>query len=71
MSNKSIKSDNRIKNHIKSAKRAGSCIQCQYPWHDGICECAVCQKWQEPMKNEIAAIARLLLSQGYTDIKGI
>ena len=32
--------DNRlIKKHIKKAKAAGKCEQCQRPWHDGICSC--------------------------------
>jgi len=24
---------------IKTAKEAGACVQCQHPWHDGICSC--------------------------------
>ena len=32
----------KVRRHIAKAKKAGKCVQCQHPWHDGICSCG---KW--------------------------
>jgi hypothetical protein len=29
----------KLEKHAKFAKDRGWCVQCQYPWHDGTCEC--------------------------------
>lgn len=28
-----------IRNHIRQARAAGQCEQCQHPWWDGMCSC--------------------------------
>lgn len=43
----------KIRLHIRKAKTAGRCQQCQYPWRDGKCSCG---KWGA-VENEIARIA--------------
>ena len=57
----------KINAYIKWAKKQGLCGQCQYPWHDGICECGGCSEHHEKMEE----IARLgyIEEQNDWDIK--
>lgn len=36
---KKITDKEKLERYAKRVKKQGYCTQCQYPWHDGICEC--------------------------------
>ena len=37
--------DSILQKYAREAKARGWCEQCQYPWHDGLCECG---HWEDP-----------------------
>ena len=54
-----------MKAWAKFAKENGGCIQCQYPWYDGLCECDF---WHEnsEMCHQIENLAEKLVKQGWS-----
>ena len=52
-----------IQAHYAKAVAAGWCIQCTFPWHDGMCECP--QEDEDPEFDRIARLAYGMEKAGY------
>lgn len=58
----------KIREHVKSFRKRGFCVQCQKPWYDGLCECAdpilpLPEGDDYGRQKEIAMIAYRLMSE--------
>ena len=49
-----------IRVHIRQARAAGQCEQCQHPWWDGMCSCG---KWGDEEKRIVAMVAPILAQE--------
>lgn len=49
-----------LNRHASEAKKKGWCIQCQYPWYDGTCDCG---HFEEPSVGVANIIASTMINK--------